>query len=47
MLQIDGRLDAIVRGLAEGIDAMSLLDVILKSGGGQLRSSDPLACQEG
>jgi AcrR family transcriptional regulator len=46
MLQIDGRLDAIVRGLAEGMDAMSLLDVILKSGGGQLRSSDPLACQE-
>jgi AcrR family transcriptional regulator len=46
MLQIDGRLDTIVRGLAEGMDAMSLLDVILKSGGGQLRSGDSLACQE-
>jgi hypothetical protein len=46
MLQIDGRLDAIVQGLAEGMDAMSLLDVILKSGGGQLRSGDSLACQE-
>jgi AcrR family transcriptional regulator len=46
MLQIDGRLDTIVRGLAEGMDAMSLLDVILKSGGGQLRSGDSLTCQE-
>ncbi|CAN7748002.1 TetR/AcrR family transcriptional regulator [Caballeronia sp. 15715] len=44
MLKVDGRLDGIVRGLAEGMDAMSLLDVILKSGGGQLRSGDPLAC---
>jgi AcrR family transcriptional regulator len=46
MLQIDGRLDGIVRGLAEGMDAMSLLDVILNAGGGQLKSGDALAFQE-
>ncbi|WP_213764844.1 WHG domain-containing protein [Caballeronia sp. dw_19] len=46
LLQIDGRLDGIVRSLPEGMDAMALLDVILNAGGGQLRSSDPLACQE-
>jgi AcrR family transcriptional regulator len=46
MLKIDGRLDAVVRSLPEGVDAMALLDVILNAGGGQLRNSDPLACQE-
>jgi AcrR family transcriptional regulator len=46
MLKIDGRLDAIVHGLPEAMDAMALLDVILHAGGGQLRSSDPLARQE-
>ena len=46
MLQIDGRLDPIVRSLPGGMDAMALLDVILNAGGGQLRSGDALACQE-
>jgi AcrR family transcriptional regulator len=46
MLQIDGRLDAIVHGLPEGMDAMALLDIILNAGGGQLRTSDLLACLE-
>ncbi|WP_158938739.1 TetR/AcrR family transcriptional regulator [Burkholderia sp. S171] len=46
MLQIDGRLDGMVRSLPEGMDAMALLDVILNAGGGQLRSIDPLAGQE-
>jgi AcrR family transcriptional regulator len=46
MLKIDGRLDAVVRHLPEGVDAMALLDVILNAGGGQLRYHDPLACQE-
>jgi AcrR family transcriptional regulator len=42
MLKIDGRLDGIVHGLPEGMNAMVLLDVILDAGGGQLRSGDPL-----
>lgn len=46
MLQIDGRLDAIVRSLPEGMDAMALLDVILNAGGGQLRSSDSVAMED-
>jgi AcrR family transcriptional regulator len=46
MLKIDGRLDAIVHSFPQGVDAMALLDVILTAGGGQLRNSDPLACQE-
>src|SRR5471030_71225 len=46
MLQIDGRLDALVRSLPEGMDAMALLDVILNAGGGQLSSHHPLAFQE-
>ena len=33
MLQIDGRLDAIVHNLQDGNDAMALLDVILNAGG--------------
>lgn len=36
MLHIDGRLDSIVTSLPDGMDAMSLLDVILNAGGGQL-----------
>ena len=39
MLKIDGRLDAIVRSLPDGQDAMSLLDAILDAGGGQLRQA--------
>ncbi len=46
LLQIDGRLDPIVRSLPEGMDAMALLDVILNAGGGQLSSHNPLAFQE-
>ena len=46
MLQIDGRLDGLVRSLPEGMDAMGLLDVILNAGGGQLGSHNPLAFQE-
>src|SRR5471032_476200 len=46
MLQIDGHLDAIVRSLPEGMDAMALLDVILNAGGGQLRSSDSVAMED-
>jgi AcrR family transcriptional regulator len=36
MLKIDGRLDSVVASLAGGLDAMDLLDVILKAGGGRL-----------
>jgi AcrR family transcriptional regulator len=39
MLQIDGRLDKIVRLLPEGEDATTLLGAILDAGGGQLRES--------
>ena len=46
LLQIDGRLDPIVRSLPGGMDAMALLDVILNAGGGQLSSHNPLAFQE-
>ncbi|KXU93340.1 hypothetical protein CR51_29535 [Caballeronia megalochromosomata] len=39
MLKIDGRLDPVVHNLAGGMDAMALLDVILKAGGGELRTT--------
>ncbi|SAL52710.1 TetR family transcriptional regulator [Caballeronia cordobensis] len=42
MLKIDGRLDPIVASLSGGLDAMALLDVILKSGGGRLMN-EPVA----
>lgn len=46
MLQIDGRLDAVLHSMPEGTDAMALLDVILNAGGGQLGSHNAFVFQE-